>query len=72
MLEVCEELARAKIKQKYIQTSAEQKDLKPVEIVYLDISSQKDPIYGGSKNWILLKYFDTNKNGFYSQRYNNN
>ena len=49
-LEVCEDCDISKIKQKLICKVAEEKDLKPGEIIYIDISSQKKPSYGGSNN----------------------
>ena len=49
-LEVCEECATAKIKQKLLHKVAEEINLKPDEIIYLDPISQKKPSYGGFNN----------------------
>ena len=58
-LEVCEDCATAKSKEKLLHKVAEERELQPVEMIYLDISSQKKPSYGGSKNWILIQDLDT-------------
>ena len=34
---------------------AEERDLKPGEMIYLGLSSKKKPSYGGSKNWIIIR-----------------
>ena len=38
---------------------AEERDLEPGKMIYLDLSSQKKLSYGGSKNWILVQDPDT-------------
>ena len=48
-----------KRKQKYLHKVAKERDLKPGEMIYLDFSSQKEPSYKGSKNWILIQDSDT-------------
>ena len=30
-------------------------------MIYIDISSQKKPSYGGSKNWVIMQDCDTQK-----------
>ena len=40
---------------------AEERDLQPGEMVYLDISSQRKPSYGGSNNWIFIQDLDRKK-----------
>ena len=42
---------------------AEDRDPKLVEIIYLDIISQKKPSYGFSKNYILVQDSDTKQKG---------
>ena len=37
----------------------EERDLKPGEMIYLDLNSQKKPSFGGSKNWVLIQDLDT-------------
>ena len=58
-LEVCEDCTTAKSKQKLLHKVAEERNLKPGEMIYIDISSQKKLSYGGSKNWILIQDSDT-------------
>ena len=58
-LEVCEDSATAKRKQKLLHKVAKERNLQPVEMIYLDISSQKKPSYGGYNNWILIQDLDT-------------
>ena len=43
---------------------AEERDLKPGEMIYLGLSSKKKPSYGGSKNWIIIQDSDTPKKIF--------
>ena len=57
-LEVCEECTTAKIKHKFLHKVAEERNLQPGKMIYLDISSQKKPSYGCSKNWILIQDLD--------------
>ena len=40
---------------------AEERNLLPGEIIYLDKSSHKKQRYGGLKNWILKQDLDTNQ-----------
>ena len=54
-LEVCKYCATAKIKQKLLRKVAEEQDFNPVEIIYIDIISQKKTIYGGPKNHICIQ-----------------
>ena len=54
-IEVCEELPTEKIKQKFL----DKWDLNPGKMICIDISSQKNPSYVGSKNWILIQDSDT-------------
>ena len=54
-VEVFEDYATEKIKKKCIHKVAEEHELNPREIIYLDLSSQKKPSYGGSKNWIYIQ-----------------
>ena len=42
--------------QNALRKVTEECDLKPGYMIYLGISSQKNPSYGGSNNWILIKY----------------
>ena len=58
VLEVCEGCATAKTKQKFLQKVVEERNLKPGEIIYIGISSQKKPSYGGSKNCVLIQDAD--------------
>ena len=46
-------------KQKFLRNVAEEKDINPGKSIYIDISSQQKPSYGGSKNWIIIQYSDT-------------
>ena len=50
MLEVFKDYAMEKRRHKCLHKVAEERNLKPGEMIYLDISSQKKPSYGGSKN----------------------
>ena len=50
-----------KIKHEVLHKVAEERDLKPGKMIYLDLSSQKKTSYGGSKNWILIQDLDTNQ-----------
>ena len=59
VIEVFEDCATAKIKQKFLHKVAEESNLKPGEMTYVDIISQKKSSYGGSKNWVLIQYCDT-------------
>ena len=54
-LEVCEDYIMAKIEHKLLHKVAEEQYLNPGKTIYLDISPQKKPSYGGSKYWILLQ-----------------
>ena len=58
-LEVFEDWHMAKIKQKFQHKVVEEREPNPGEIIYLDLSLQKKPSYGGSKNWILIQDSDT-------------
>ena len=69
-LEVCEDCATAKSKQQLIHKVAEERNLKPGKMIYIVITSQKKPSYGGSKNWILIQDSKT-KNGLSSRRQKN-
>ena len=40
---------------KFMSKVAEEQDLNPGEIIYLDMISQKKPSYRSTKNWILIK-----------------
>ena len=55
-----------KIEHKLLHKVAEGRDLNPVEMIYLELISQKKPSCGGSKNWILLQDSDTKKTGLSS------
>ena len=55
VIELCEYCAMAKIKQKFLDKVAEERDLNLGEMIYLDIISQKKPSYGGSENCILIQ-----------------
>ena len=46
-------------KHKLLRKVAEEWDLNPGEIIYILISSQKNPSYGGYKNWVLIEDSDT-------------
>ena len=59
VLEVCDDCAMDKIKQKMLPKVAEKQDLNPGEMIYLDLSSKNKTSYGGSKNWILIQNSDT-------------
>ena len=67
VLEFFEYCATSKRNQKILHKVAEERDLKPGEIIYLDLLSQKKPSYGGSKSWVLIQDSDMNKNGISSQ-----
>ena len=58
-LDVCEECATVKTRHNLLHKVAEERNLKPGEMVYIGISSQKKPSYGGSDNWVLIKDSDT-------------
>ena len=64
-LNICEDCAKAKTKQKSLQKLAEERNLEPGEIIYIDIISQKKPSYGGSKNWILIQDCDTKQKWYF-------
>ena len=51
----------SKSKQKLLHKVAEERELNMNEMIYLYLISQKIPIYGGSKNWILKRDSDTKK-----------
>ena len=36
-----------------------ERDLKPVEMIYIGVISQKKPSYGDYKNWVLIQECDT-------------
>ena len=55
MLKIFEYCAIAKSKEKLLHKVAEERDLKPGEMIYLDIISQKKPSYGGYNNCILIQ-----------------
>ena len=57
-LEVCEDYATAKIKQKFLCKVEEECNLKPDEMIYLYLSSHEKSSHGGSKNWILIQDLD--------------
>ena len=59
MVDFFEYCAMSKSKHKLLHKVAEEHDLNPGEIIYLDIISQKKPSYVGSKNWILIQDSDT-------------
>ena len=44
---------------------AEERDLKAPEIIYLDLSSQYKPTYGGYKNWILVQDLNTKQKWYF-------
>ena len=44
---------------------AEERDLDPGKIIYLDFITQKKPSYGGSKNWILIQDLDTRQKWYF-------
>ena len=50
MIEVYKDCAMAKSKQKLLQEVVEERNLKPVKLIYLDITPQKKPTFEGSKN----------------------
>ena len=58
-LEMCEDYNMAKIKHKLLYKVEEEHGLQPGEMIYLDISLQNKPSYGGSKNWILIQDLKT-------------
>ena len=58
-LEVRWEFTVVKSKHKSLHKVAEEHNLKSGKIIYLDLSSQNKPGYGGSKNWILIQDSDT-------------
>ena len=64
-LEVCEECTMGRIKYKWLNKVAEYRELKPVKMIYLDLSSQKKPSYGGSNNWILVQDSNTKQKWYF-------
>ena len=58
-LDVCEDYTMEKKNQKLLHKVAEERNLKPAEMIYLYLSSQRKPGYGGYKNWILIQESDT-------------
>ena len=64
-LEVCEDCATAKINQKLLHKVAEESKFKLGEMIYIAISSQRKPSYGGSKNWILIQDSDTKQKWYF-------
>ena len=61
-LDVCEDYSMDKRDHILLHKVAGGRNLKPGEMIYLDISSQKKPSYGGSNNWILIQDSDTKQN----------
>ena len=57
-LEVCKDYAAEKSKKNFLRKVAEERYFKLGKMIYIDISSQKKPIYGGYKNWILIQGSD--------------
>ena len=61
-----------KNKHKFPHKVAEKHNLNLSEMIYLDLSSQKKPSYGGPKNWILIQESDTKQNwDFFSKELKN-
>ena len=58
-LEVFEDCTTVESRHKPLHKVAEEHDLNPGKMVYLYLSSQKKPSYGGSNNWILIQDSDT-------------
>ena len=50
VVEVCEDYSTEKSKHKFLHKVTEERNLKPVEMIYLDLISEKKPSYGGSNN----------------------
>ena len=57
----------AKIKQKLLHKVEEEHNLKPGEMIYLGLISQKKPGNGGSNNWILVEDLVTKKIVFHNE-----
>ena len=57
-IEISKDCATVNIKQKLPRKVTEERDLKPEEMIYLEIISSKKPSYGGSKSWILIQDSD--------------
>ena len=55
---LCEDCAAENIKKNVLHKVAEERYFKLGKMIYIDISSQKKPIYGGYNNWILIKGSD--------------
>ena len=68
MLEVSEDCNMEKRKHKSLHKVLEEQYLKPVEMIYIGISSQKKPGYGGSKDWILLQDSDSEQKWVYFKK----
>ena len=66
-LEVFEYFATKESKHKSLPKLTEERDLKPGEMIYLDLSPQKKPSYRGSKNYIVIRYSDTKKWSFFTK-----
>ena len=64
-IEVFDDFATAKMKHKLLQTMVEERDPNLGKIIYLDLSSQKKLIYGGSKNWIPIQDSDEKQKSYF-------
>ena len=63
-LNVYKDCVAANTNQKLLPKVVEEKYLKPGEMIYLEIISQKKISYGGSKNWFFIQDSDTNQKYF--------
>ena len=57
----------AKRKHKSLHKVAEECDLQPSKMIYLDITSQKTPSCGSSNNWILIQDLCTKENSVFTE-----
>ena len=64
-LDIYEDCATEKVKHKLEHKVAEERDLKPDKMIYIDMISQKKPSYGGSKNCILIQDSDTRQKWYF-------
>ena len=64
-LDICEDYATEKSKQKLLRKVAQERDLKPGKIIYIGIISQKKSSYGGSQNQILVKDSETKQKWYF-------
>ena len=66
-VEVCEEFATAKSKNKFIHEVVEECNLEPGKMIYLYLSSKNKPSYGVFNNWVLIQDSYTKTLSFFTK-----